>query len=86
VLGYARMSVSRTPLPSDFRDRPILQRWWMNVQILLRRRAVKVVCCESFRKGEYACKGCATLYDPNSAWWIYRMIARVAKKKLPEGS
>ena len=68
-------------LPTDFRDRPRLERWWINVLILLRIRTIKRVCCESFRNPQkmMACKGCATLYDPNSAHWFYRLAARVGK-------
>ncbi|MEO5927583.1 MAG: hypothetical protein ABIO72_02670 [Patescibacteria group bacterium] len=72
----------RTPLPPDFRDRPRLVRWWINVLVLFRRKSVKVTCCESFRKDEFiACKGCATLYDKNSTSRTYRFLAKVAKRR-----
>lgn len=77
------MSQIRTPLPPDFKDHPRLERWVINALVLLRLRAVKAECCESFRKeGKMiACKGCPTLYDKNSESWVYRMIARLAKRR-----
>lgn len=73
----------RTPLPSDFIDRPRLMRWWINLLVILQIKQVKVTCCESFRKeGKMvACKGCATRYDTNSTSWVYRWIARIAKRR-----
>ncbi|MFA5935602.1 MAG: hypothetical protein WC787_01990 [Patescibacteria group bacterium] len=71
------------PLPSDFRDRPRVQRWWINLLVLLRIKAVKTECCESFRKKDFACKGCRTLYDKDSSSWVYRFLARHAKYREP---
>lgn len=71
----------RVALPADFVDRPRLKRWWAHLLVIFRRRPIKAVCCESFRKGKVACKGCATLYDRNSEHWLYRMIARIGKRK-----
>ena len=69
-------------LPSDFRDRPRLSRWWIHLLVLLRIRRVKTVCCESFRKDDrVACKGCPTIYTHESSSWVYRMLAKVAKGK-----
>ena len=80
------MNPIRTPLPSDFRDRPKLQRWWINLLILLRIRTIKAECCESFRKVDkmMCCKGCPTLYDLNSTRWTYRVLARLGKKRPPK--
>ncbi|MFZ2803711.1 MAG: hypothetical protein WA001_00655 [Patescibacteria group bacterium] len=75
------MESPRTSLPADFVDRPWPARWRINIQILLRRRAVKRVCCESFRKDEFACKGCATLYDVNSSSAVYRFLGKWAKRR-----
>jgi hypothetical protein len=73
-----------TSLPPDFRDRPLLQRWWVNLLVLLRIKQVKAVCCESFRKeGKMrACKGCPTVYDKQSSRWMYRVLARIAKRRV----
>lgn len=72
-------------LPPDFRDRPRLQRIWANVLVLFRRKAIKAECCESFRKeGKSACKGCATIYHPESAYWLYRWLARIGKHAPPK--
>ena len=81
VYSDSHMPPVRTPLPPDFRDRPRLQRWWINILVLLHLRTIKRVCCESFRNPEkmVCCKGCATLYDRNSAHWFYRFVARVGK-------
>ncbi len=71
-----------TPLPKDFRDRPKWKRALVDVQVLFRRRAIKRECCESFREeGKVACKGCATLYDPNGSSLLYRMLGRIAKRR-----
>lgn len=70
-----------TPLPSDFVDRPRLVRWWINLLVFLRIRSVKVTCCESFRKGKFACKGCATLYNTQSSSRVYRFLGRIAKRR-----
>lgn len=80
-----RFCMTYTPLPFDFRDRPRLERWWINLLVFLRIKAVKTVCCESFRKeGKMVCcKGCATLYDPNSASPLYRYLGKIAKRRLP---
>lgn len=69
------------PLPPDFRDRP--HRWFWNIMVALRIRPVKQVCCESFRKeGKMrACKGCATLYSPDSSSLFYRTLFRFARKR-----
>lgn len=72
----------RNELPSDFVDRPRLERWWINLLVFLRLRTIKTACCESFRKdGKVACKGCPTIYDRNSSRWVYRLIGRVAKRR-----
>ena len=73
-------------LPSDFRDRPRFERWWINVLVALRIKTVKAECCESFRKVDKmrACKGCATLYDRNSSSPFYRLLARMAKRRPPK--
>ncbi|MCC7357740.1 hypothetical protein IT408_04545 [Candidatus Uhrbacteria bacterium] len=69
-----------SPLPTDFRDRPRLQRWWIHFLILIGKKEIKIECCESFRKeGKVACKGCATLYHKQSPYLVYRFLARVGK-------
>ena len=85
--------MTRTFLPPDFpggagpgsawRDRP--HRWFWNIMVALRIRPVKAVCCQSFRNPAKmrACKGCATLYDKNSSSWLYRTIARLARRRAP---
>lgn len=77
-------SLMYSSLPPDFRDRPFFSRQWANVMVLLRRRLVKRECCESFRTGKYACKGCAMVYDQCSERWLYRFIARHAKLRPPK--
>jgi hypothetical protein len=72
-----------TPLPPDFIDRPFWKRRLADLLILLHRKPVKAICCESFRKGKVACKGCATLYDRQSSNIWYRFIARHAKRLSP---
>lgn len=74
----------RTALPQDFIDRPRLKRWWAHLLVIFHRRPIKAVCCESFRKGKVACKGCATIYDKNSAHPVNRMIARMGKRQKVE--
>lgn len=76
------------PLPEDFRDRPAWARAWWNLMVFFHRREIKAVCCESFRLPAkhgtghgVACKGCATLYDPESEKPLYRFLARVGKKR-----
>lgn len=69
-------------LPVDFVDKPKWQRFKINLRVLLRRKAVKVTCCETFRKGGLACAGCATLYDTQSSRWLYRRLARWARRQL----
>jgi|GEM_PF-2097471 len=86
-------------LPADFRDQPKRQRWWINILVLLHLQPIKPVCCEKFRKQVkvshaphpdremrlgVACKGCATLYSPESDRWLYRFLAKIGKKrKIP---
>lgn len=72
----------RTPLPPDFVDRPFWQRRWIDLLVFLHIKSVKTVCCESFRKGKLACKGCATLHDVNSTNPWYRFLGRWAKRRL----
>jgi hypothetical protein len=75
------------PLPTDFRDRPRLERWWVNFLILIHKKEIKLECCESFRKeGKFACKGCACLYDRQSPYWVYRFLARVGKLRSAKRS
>jgi phosphoheptose isomerase len=78
------MNEMHNSLPPDFRDRPRHVRWFMNLLVLLRIKAVKTTCCESFRKeGKMvACKGCATVYDTNSKHFLYRFLGRHAKRRL----
>lgn len=76
----------RTPLPPDFVDRPFWQRRLADLLVLLHRKPVKAVCCESFRKGKVACKGCATVYDRQSTNPWYRFIARYAKRLSPRAT
>ncbi len=73
-----------TALPPDFKDRPRLERWWANVLVVFRRRPIKAVCCESFRKGKGACKGCPTVYNVQSNRWVYRTIARIGRHMTPD--
>ena len=72
------------PLPEDFRDRPKIQRFFIDLLILFRRRKIKLVCCESYKKVDKmcACKGCPNVYAPtsDSAW--KRFLARVGEKKI----
>lgn len=68
-------------LPPDFKDRPKLERLWIDFQVLIRRRAVKTVCCESFRTKGRACKGCATLYDPESSNAYDAFLGKIAKRR-----
>lgn len=82
--GVMLVSSMYSPLPLDFRDRPFFSRQWANLMVLLHRRLVKQECCESFRTGTYACKGCATVYDKQSTRWLYRFIARHAKLRPPK--
>jgi len=72
------------PIPPDFRDRPRLQRWWVNLLVLLRIKQVKAECCESYHKeGKMrACKGCPTVYDKQSKSRFYRVLARMAKRRV----
>jgi len=76
----------RNDLPADFIDGPWYRRLWCHVEILLQRRAVKVECCESFRKVEKmrCCKGCATIYSPTAPNPLHRFLWRAAKKKAPK--
>ncbi|PIP60320.1 hypothetical protein COX00_03830 [Candidatus Uhrbacteria bacterium CG22_combo_CG10-13_8_21_14_all_47_17] len=73
-----------TSLPSDFRDRPKLQRYWINFLVLIGRQKIKIVCCDSYRvEGKMrACKGCPRIYNQNASGWFYRFLARVGKKKV----
>lgn len=77
----------REPLPPDFIDKPFWQRWKINLRVLLRRKAVKTVCCETFRipvmpdgRRGIACAGCPTRYNPNSTSPWYRFLGRWSKK------
>jgi len=75
-----KSSMNWIRLPADFKDRPRLERWWAHVLILVHRRPIKFECCESFRKGKNACKGCPTLYRVDSPNMLHRFIARVGKR------
>jgi hypothetical protein len=71
--------------PPDFKDRSKWQRFLIDLQVLFRRHAIKAVCCEAFRKGEknfLCCKGCALIYNPKNPSLWYRMLYRVAKKRV----
>ncbi len=76
----------RNELPPDYIDRPRLQRLWIDFLVLIQKKEVKMVCCESFRlakpgKELRACKGCATLYNKESASPWYRFLGRIAKRR-----
>ncbi len=83
--------MSWNKLPADFKDKPRLTRWWINIKVLLHLKAVKTECCETFRKGFtpdgeqfVACAGCPTRYDKNSESPCYRYLARWAKERAPK--
>lgn len=68
-------------LPPDFKDRAWYARLWWDLMILLRRKAVKDVCCQSYLDKGRACKGCALLYGPDAENPARRFIGSIAKKK-----
>lgn len=71
-------------LPNDFIDHPWYKRKWYELMILLHRRQIKTVCCESFRdpKKMVCCKGCALLYTPDSESRWRRFLYKMGKKKI----
>ncbi len=67
--------------PPDFKDRPLLSRLWWDLMILLRRKAVKTECCQSYLTKGRACKGCALVYGPDAPNPLRRFIGSIAKQK-----
>ena len=74
--------MDKVKLPQDFLDKPKWQRFKINLRVLFRRKAAKVTCCETFRKGGVACAGCATLYSTRSSSLLYRLLGKWAKRQL----